>query len=155
MGTLFYLLVFCSLVPTLGFCLIYYLLFSSRGKISVRVAVPTSCTEVLGRCSNCGVSFDDYSSRIRCSHCRMLLLICNNCQVWHPFMNILEASKAVFPFVWVRTRRVWENVAIIWSFKNLFTEWVLGPDKLQTFLAKFSSCGLTLLSGYIYWIFLE
>eukprot|EP00250_Pteridium_aquilinum_P005490 c15574_g1_i1 orf=75-2147(+) len=45
-----------------------------------RIAVPSSCIEVLGTCLICGISFDDYSSRIRCSHCRMLVLICSDCQ---------------------------------------------------------------------------
>ncbi|KAI5068241.1 hypothetical protein GOP47_0016586 [Adiantum capillus-veneris] len=45
-----------------------------------RVAVPSSCPEVLGTCLHCGVFFDDYSSRIRCSCCRMLVLVCKDCQ---------------------------------------------------------------------------
>lgn len=46
-----------------------------------RMAVASSCTEVIGSCMNCGISFDDYSFRSRCSHCRMLVLICSSCQV--------------------------------------------------------------------------
>ncbi|KAH7277418.1 hypothetical protein KP509_39G049900 [Ceratopteris richardii] len=45
-----------------------------------RVAVPSVCPDILGACTKCGVPFDDYTSRVRCSHCRMLVLVCNDCQ---------------------------------------------------------------------------
>ncbi|CAM6088333.1 unnamed protein product [Calypogeia fissa] len=46
-----------------------------------RLAVPSSNQEVVGSCLLCSSPFDDYSSRCRCSLCRMLVLICNACQV--------------------------------------------------------------------------
>lgn len=34
---------------------------------------------VVGTCVVCGRLWDDYGARARCSHCRMLLLVCNKC----------------------------------------------------------------------------
>ncbi|CAH9145007.1 unnamed protein product [Cuscuta epithymum] len=54
-----------------------------RGKNFVfdhRVSVGSSDSKVLGTCLACNSSFDDYSSRNRCIFCRMLVLICKNCQ---------------------------------------------------------------------------
>nr|XP_043621535.1 rhodanese-like domain-containing protein 6 [Erigeron canadensis]XP_043621536.1 rhodanese-like domain-containing protein 6 [Erigeron canadensis]XP_043621538.1 rhodanese-like domain-containing protein 6 [Erigeron canadensis]XP_043621539.1 rhodanese-like domain-containing protein 6 [Erigeron canadensis] len=45
-----------------------------------RVSVGSSNANVLGNCLICSFPFDDYSSRIRCSYCRMLVLVCNECQ---------------------------------------------------------------------------
>uniref|UniRef100_A0A2P2LGP6 Uncharacterized protein MANES_08G110000 n=2 Tax=Rhizophora mucronata TaxID=61149 RepID=A0A2P2LGP6_RHIMU len=46
-----------------------------------RISVGSSDTNILGSCLLCGVSFDDYSSRCRCSYCRMLVLVCDGCKV--------------------------------------------------------------------------
>ncbi|KAL6278474.1 hypothetical protein ACE6H2_022075 [Prunus campanulata] len=54
-----------------------------RGKNFVfdhRISVGSSDANILGTCLLCGVSFDDYSSRLRCSYCRMLVLVCDSCQ---------------------------------------------------------------------------
>ncbi|CAK9179574.1 unnamed protein product [Ilex paraguariensis] len=45
-----------------------------------RVSVGSSDAIVLGTCLLCSSSFDDYSSRSRCTYCRMLVLICEICQ---------------------------------------------------------------------------
>ncbi|MED6128349.1 Rhodanese-like domain-containing protein 6 [Stylosanthes scabra] len=45
-----------------------------------RISVGSSDTDVLGTCLICHCSFDDYSSRCRCTYCRMLVLVCHNCQ---------------------------------------------------------------------------
>ncbi|CAN0918553.1 Rhodanese-like domain-containing protein 6 [Linum grandiflorum] len=45
-----------------------------------RISVGSTDTNVLGACLSCGSSFDDYSSRCRCSFCRMLVLVCRGCQ---------------------------------------------------------------------------
>ncbi|EPS62576.1 hypothetical protein M569_12213, partial [Genlisea aurea] len=45
-----------------------------------RVSVGSSDSDVLGTCLLCGAPFDDYTLRCRCTHCRMLVLICNGCQ---------------------------------------------------------------------------
>ncbi|KAL5700337.1 Rhodanese-like domain-containing protein 6 [Ranunculus cassubicifolius] len=45
-----------------------------------RVSVGSSNGEIVGSCLLCDSPFDDYSSRCRCSHCRMLVLVCCNCQ---------------------------------------------------------------------------
>ncbi|XVF31482.1 hypothetical protein REPUB_Repub16aG0150000 [Reevesia pubescens] len=55
-----------------------------RGKNFVfdhRIAVGSSDTNIIGTCLICGTSYDDYSSRCRCTHCRMLVLICDTCQI--------------------------------------------------------------------------
>ncbi|KAJ4833534.1 Rhodanese-like domain-containing protein 6 [Turnera subulata] len=45
-----------------------------------RISVGSSDPNVLGSCLLCGLPFDDYSSRCRCSHCRMLVLVCDSCR---------------------------------------------------------------------------
>ncbi|KAL0454628.1 UNVERIFIED_CONTAM: Rhodanese-like domain-containing protein 6 [Sesamum latifolium] len=45
-----------------------------------RVSVGSSDSNVLGTCLLCGAPFDDYTSRCRCTHCRMLVLICDSCR---------------------------------------------------------------------------
>ncbi|OMO86291.1 hypothetical protein CCACVL1_09688 [Corchorus capsularis] len=55
-----------------------------RGKNFVfdpRISVGSSDTNILGACLICGASYDDYSSRCRCSHCRMLILVCDSCRI--------------------------------------------------------------------------
>ncbi|KAL6560628.1 hypothetical protein OROGR_004187 [Orobanche gracilis] len=46
-----------------------------------RVSVASLDTNILGTCLLCGAPFDDYTSRCRCTHCRMLVLICHNCRI--------------------------------------------------------------------------
>lgn len=57
---------------------------------SFRVSVGSLDPNVLGTCLLCGTSFDDYTSRCRCTHCRILVLICDHCQVC--FIHILLES---------------------------------------------------------------
>ncbi|XP_042487578.1 rhodanese-like domain-containing protein 6 isoform X3 [Macadamia integrifolia] len=45
-----------------------------------RISVGTSARDIVGSCLLCGCAFDDYSSRSRCTYCRMLVLICDGCQ---------------------------------------------------------------------------
>ncbi|CAI0551909.1 unnamed protein product, partial [Linum tenue] len=45
-----------------------------------RISVASSDPKILGACLFCSLSFDDYSSRCRCFHCRMLVLVCSKCQ---------------------------------------------------------------------------
>ncbi|XP_022719543.1 rhodanese-like domain-containing protein 6 isoform X2 [Durio zibethinus] len=55
-----------------------------RGKNFVfdhRISVGSSDTNIMGACLICGSSYDDYSSRCRCTHCRMLVLICDSCRI--------------------------------------------------------------------------
>ncbi|KAK6288527.1 hypothetical protein POUND7_000068 [Theobroma cacao] len=55
-----------------------------RGKNFVfdhRISVGSSDTNIMGACLICGSSYDNYSSRCRCMHCRMLVLICDGCQL--------------------------------------------------------------------------
>ncbi|XP_049403303.1 rhodanese-like domain-containing protein 6 [Solanum stenotomum] len=54
-----------------------------RGKNFVfdhRVSVGSSDSRILGTCLLCSSPFDDYSSRTRCTYCRMLVLVCDNCR---------------------------------------------------------------------------
>ena len=50
---------------------------------SSRAQLPQNATDemgtILGRCLLCSAAAEDYSPRLRCSHCRMLLLICQDC----------------------------------------------------------------------------
>ncbi|KAM7273530.1 hypothetical protein ACFE04_028194 [Oxalis oulophora] len=46
-----------------------------------RISVGSTDEIVIGSCLLCGCSFDDYSPRCRCTHCRMLVLVCNVCQI--------------------------------------------------------------------------
>ncbi|XP_022931639.1 rhodanese-like domain-containing protein 6 isoform X1 [Cucurbita moschata] len=45
-----------------------------------RISVGSSTEDIIGTCLSCGDPFDDYSSRCRCKYCRMLVLVCDNCQ---------------------------------------------------------------------------
>ncbi|KAK7269442.1 hypothetical protein RIF29_22168 [Crotalaria pallida] len=45
-----------------------------------RISVGSSDPNILGTCLICHCSFDDYSSRCRCTYCRMLVLVCHSCQ---------------------------------------------------------------------------
>ncbi|CAL0320931.1 unnamed protein product [Lupinus luteus] len=45
-----------------------------------RISVGSSDANIIGTCLICHCSFDDYSSRCRCTHCRMLVLVCHSCQ---------------------------------------------------------------------------
>ncbi|KAJ9180353.1 hypothetical protein P3X46_008611 [Hevea brasiliensis] len=46
-----------------------------------RISVGSSDANILGTCLLCDMPFDDYSSRCRCSYCRMLVLVCDSCQM--------------------------------------------------------------------------
>ncbi|KAF5463304.1 hypothetical protein F2P56_019226 [Juglans regia] len=46
-----------------------------------RISVGSSDASVISTCLLCGSAFDDYSSRCRCTHCRMLVLVCGSCRV--------------------------------------------------------------------------
>lgn len=48
-----------------------------------RISVPSLDTTVVGSCLLCAAAFDDYSARLRCSLCRMLVLVCNDCHNGH------------------------------------------------------------------------
>ncbi|KAG5525479.1 hypothetical protein RHGRI_031956 [Rhododendron griersonianum] len=45
-----------------------------------RVSVGSSDANILGTCLLCSSPFDDYSSRSRCTYCRMLVLVCDSCR---------------------------------------------------------------------------
>ncbi|CAD7701467.1 unnamed protein product [Ostreobium quekettii] len=45
-----------------------------------RVAVSSGDGTVVGRCLACGRPWDDYGGRHRCAHCRMLMLLCPDCE---------------------------------------------------------------------------
>ncbi|CAK8572539.1 unnamed protein product [Lathyrus sativus] len=46
-----------------------------------RISVGGSeASSTIGTCLICQCSFDDYSSRCRCTYCRMLVLVCESCQ---------------------------------------------------------------------------
>ncbi|CAB4315769.1 unnamed protein product [Prunus armeniaca] len=67
-----------------------------RGKNFVfdhRISVASSDANILGTCLLCGVSFDDYSSRLRCSYCRMLVLVCDSCQQRKGSVYVCELCK--------------------------------------------------------------
>ncbi|SPQ97235.1 unnamed protein product (mitochondrion) [Plasmodiophora brassicae] len=53
-----------------------------RGKNFVfdeRIAIPSNDATVVGRCRVCSRSFDDYSQKRRCVHCRILVVCCDTC----------------------------------------------------------------------------
>ncbi|XP_077218501.1 rhodanese-like domain protein [Tasmannia lanceolata] len=45
-----------------------------------RMSVGKVGAVIVGSCLLCGSSYDDYSSRCRCTYCRMLVLVCESCQ---------------------------------------------------------------------------
>lgn len=58
-----------------------------------RVSVGSLDTDIVGSCLLCGCSYDDYSSRCRCSYCRMLILVCVSCQGKGNSMYICELCQ--------------------------------------------------------------
>ncbi|GAV85729.1 Rhodanese domain-containing protein/FSH1 domain-containing protein [Cephalotus follicularis] len=46
-----------------------------------RISVGSSNANIVGTCLLCDSSFDDYSSRCRCTYCRMLVLVCDSCRI--------------------------------------------------------------------------
>ena len=67
-----------------------FLLWSTRNKGNLhflscgcvwRISVGSSKEDIIGCCLLCNNTFDDYSPRCRCRLCRMLVLVCNHCQV--------------------------------------------------------------------------
>ncbi|KAF4347253.1 hypothetical protein G4B88_015763 [Cannabis sativa] len=57
-----------------------------------RMSVGSSDTNILGTCLLCRLPFDDYSSRLRCTYCRMLILVCYSCQK-ESFASVCELCK--------------------------------------------------------------
>ncbi|KAK1360486.1 hypothetical protein POM88_044960 [Heracleum sosnowskyi] len=62
---------------------------------NIRVSVGSSDTNVLGSCFLCKSAYDDYTSRSRCSYCRMLVLVCDICRekVYEYVCNVHHAVK--------------------------------------------------------------
>ncbi|KAK6915686.1 Rhodanase, C-terminal [Dillenia turbinata] len=54
-----------------------------------RIAVASSDSNIIGVCLLCESSFDDYSSRCRCTCCRMLVLVCDKCQELAQYVFVL------------------------------------------------------------------
>ena len=48
-------------------------------RIAVPYAIGEASKQVVGKCSLCSISYDDYSSQTRCIMCRMLVLVCQPC----------------------------------------------------------------------------
>lgn len=68
-----------------------------------RIAVPSmkNCDEVIGVCCLCFKLYDDYTKQCRCSICRVLVLICDDCYV--PISESLHldessAKKSKIPY---------------------------------------------------------
>lgn len=73
-----------------------------RGKNFVfdpRVAVGNENGEVVGQCVACGSKYDDYSMRVRCMSCRMLLLLCQDCQKEKSEVHCNMCAKARDPAI--------------------------------------------------------
>ncbi|GAB2287267.1 hypothetical protein Dimus_021649 [Dionaea muscipula] len=66
-----------------------------------RISVGSSDESIIGKCLVCGSSFDDYSSRNRCTLCRMLVLVCNDCQKEHAeyVCELCQRHQKGAPFV--------------------------------------------------------
>ncbi|RVW39123.1 Rhodanese-like domain-containing protein 6 [Vitis vinifera] len=58
-----------------------------------RISVGSSDANIMGACLLCGSSFDDYSSRCRCNHCRMLVLVCDSCQQKKDALYVCELCQ--------------------------------------------------------------
>ena len=58
-----------------------------------RIAVPSTenSEEIIGSCCICSKLFDDYSRQCRCSKCRVLILVCDDCALGEK--AILEHSS--------------------------------------------------------------
>ncbi|KAF3793240.1 Rhodanese-like domain-containing protein 6 [Nymphaea thermarum] len=98
-----------------------------------RISVGSSDTDVIGSCLLCGALFDDYSSRHRCHLCRMLVLVCENCQKNGSAIYICELCQ--------KSRK--GNVSTCLQEKTtLLTESM--PEELQEMKPESATfCGLT------------
>ncbi len=54
-----------------------------------RVTVAGGSQQVVGACCLCAAPYDAYEPRSRCSHCRMLVLVCPACALQVPLPNSL------------------------------------------------------------------
>ncbi|EXB60958.1 hypothetical protein L484_007274 [Morus notabilis] len=94
-----------------------------RGKNFVfdhRISVGSSDADILGSCLFCGLPFDDYSSRLRCTYCRMLVLVCYSCQ------------KEGIAFVCELCKKHHKDVGLISSVENGRSEEVSAYAELNT-----------------------
>lgn len=73
-----------------------------------RVTVAGGSGKVVGSCSLCAAPHDSYEPRCRCSHCRMLVLVCPDCaslvQLLTPTFS-LQAHRAEVPLILLSMNR--------------------------------------------------
>ena len=50
------------------------------------------CDDIVGKCLLCCCPYDDYASQTRCSLCRMLVLVCDNCRNQQTELQITTTS---------------------------------------------------------------
>ncbi|KAK8495891.1 hypothetical protein V6N11_046896 [Hibiscus sabdariffa] len=70
----------CEMAPILGQKVLGLRVF-------FRISVGSLDTSIMGPCLICGSSYGNYSSRCRCTHCRMLVLISDSCQIHYMFVS--------------------------------------------------------------------
>lgn len=134
-----------------------FLLFFSV-VISYRISVGSSTEDIIGTCLNCGDPFDDYSSRCRCKYCRMLVLVCDNCQVCYnsnlfslnhiwlavPLFNDFLATAWIqrFTFRISLSSYFWSHLAFLWFVQSCFC-YLLSRLRRRTPFMFVSSAGRT------------
>ena len=64
---------------------------SSSGRSSGRGS-SSCCDDIVGKCLLCCCPYDDYASQTRCSLCRMLVLVCDNCRNQQTELQITTTS---------------------------------------------------------------
>ncbi|XP_024545346.1 rhodanese-like domain-containing protein 6 isoform X2 [Selaginella moellendorffii] len=58
-----------------------------------RISVPSLQDKTVGCCYSCKSPYDDYTPRLRCSMCRMLVLLCESCKASVPYLCELCAAN--------------------------------------------------------------
>lgn len=89
-----------------------------------RISVGTQDANIVGTCLICHSSFDDYSSRCRCSYCRMVVLVCYYCQVSAASFSCLKLQflfKVSFQFFFCLADLISKyQCALFWLFPKLY-----------------------------------
>lgn len=88
--------------------------FSNIQFCGYRISVGSSTQDIIGTCLICGNPFDDYSSRCRCKYCRMLVLVCDNCQVCY------NSNLFVLILIWLAVPLFSDFLVTTWILKFVF-----------------------------------
>ncbi|KAK7392097.1 hypothetical protein VNO78_20524 [Psophocarpus tetragonolobus] len=106
------------------------------------MSVGSSDSNVIGTCLTCPRSCDDYSSRCQCTYCRMLVLVCSNCQ-GAAMAALISAQQQK-----LKGEMDFKFVVLCSGFALRMKEMECGPIKCPS-LHIFGACKRFLLQGIL------